>query len=131
MKINSRLLSLQSFWAISSAGSEHLPYKQGVTGSNPVSPTSSGIVLMPIFCIFHSAFLRKMYLHLKCIFRKIMSYMNKMGLWCSLVSTSACQAEGRGFKSRRPRKNKAPSNRGFIFLKKRSTPSASVQFSII
>ena len=26
--------------AISSAGSEHLPYKQGVTGSNPVSPTS-------------------------------------------------------------------------------------------
>ena len=24
---------------ISSAGSEHLPYKQGVTGSNPVSPT--------------------------------------------------------------------------------------------
>jgi hypothetical protein len=27
-------------WAISSVGSEHLPYKQGVTGSNPVSPTS-------------------------------------------------------------------------------------------
>ena len=26
--------------AISSAGSEHLPYKQGVTGSNPVSPTT-------------------------------------------------------------------------------------------
>ncbi len=25
---------------ISSAGSEHLPYKQGVTGSNPVSPTT-------------------------------------------------------------------------------------------
>ena len=25
---------------ISSAGSEHLPYKQGVTGSNPVSPTN-------------------------------------------------------------------------------------------
>ncbi len=23
----------------SSAGSEHLPYKQGVTGSNPVEPT--------------------------------------------------------------------------------------------
>jgi hypothetical protein len=23
----------------SSAGSEHLPYKQGVTGSNPVTPT--------------------------------------------------------------------------------------------
>ena len=28
-------------WGISSVGSEHLPYKQGVTGSNPVGPTSS------------------------------------------------------------------------------------------
>ena len=28
------------FGALSSAGSEHLPYKQGVTGSNPVGPTS-------------------------------------------------------------------------------------------
>ena len=27
--------------AISSVGSEHLPYKQGVTGSNPVSPTKT------------------------------------------------------------------------------------------
>ena len=25
--------------ALSSVGSEHLPYKQGVTGSNPVGPT--------------------------------------------------------------------------------------------
>ncbi len=32
----------QSFckkWELSSAGSEHLPYKQRVTGSNPVAPT--------------------------------------------------------------------------------------------
>ena len=28
---------------ISSAGSEHLPYKQGVTGSNPVSPTKEAL----------------------------------------------------------------------------------------
>ena len=28
--------------AISSAGSEHLPYKQGVSGSNPLSPTFDG-----------------------------------------------------------------------------------------
>ena len=35
------------FWAISSVGSEHLPYKQGVTGSSPVSPTIS---LESIFC---------------------------------------------------------------------------------
>jgi hypothetical protein len=28
--------------AFSSVGSEHLPYKQGVTGSNPVSPTTEG-----------------------------------------------------------------------------------------
>jgi hypothetical protein len=26
-------------WVVSSVGSEHLPYKQGVTGSNPVPPT--------------------------------------------------------------------------------------------
>ena len=26
-------------WELSSAGSEHLPYKQRVTGSNPVAPT--------------------------------------------------------------------------------------------
>ena len=27
-------------WEFSSAGSEHLPYKQGVNGSNPLIPTS-------------------------------------------------------------------------------------------
>ena len=27
-------------WGVSSVGSEHLPYKQGVTGSSPVLPTS-------------------------------------------------------------------------------------------
>jgi hypothetical protein len=26
-------------WGLSSVGSEHLPYKQRVTGSNPVAPT--------------------------------------------------------------------------------------------
>ena len=30
-------------WEFSSAGSEHLPYKQRVTGSNPVTPTKSPI----------------------------------------------------------------------------------------
>ena len=41
------MLHLQSHYtngkytrALSSAGSEHLPYKQGVTGSNPVGPTN-------------------------------------------------------------------------------------------
>ena len=29
----------KKFWEHSSAGSEHLPYKQRVTGSNPVAPT--------------------------------------------------------------------------------------------
>jgi hypothetical protein len=29
----------------SSAGSEHLPYKQGVTGSNPVAPTNENEAL--------------------------------------------------------------------------------------
>gem|GEM_PF-3536946 len=30
---------LKKKWELSSAGSEHLPYKQRVTGSNPVAPT--------------------------------------------------------------------------------------------
>ena len=36
-----RKLTKQSSRAISSAGSEHLPYKQGVNGSNPLSPTNT------------------------------------------------------------------------------------------
>ena len=32
-------ISLRPIRAISSVGLEHLPYKQGVTGSNPVVPT--------------------------------------------------------------------------------------------
>jgi hypothetical protein len=31
--------SLLKEWEISSVGLEHLPYKQGVIGSNPISPT--------------------------------------------------------------------------------------------
>ena len=34
--------SNKHYWELSSAGSEHLPYKQGVTGSNPVAPTPQG-----------------------------------------------------------------------------------------
>jgi hypothetical protein len=33
------IFAAQLLREISSAGSEHLPYKQRVTGSNPVSPT--------------------------------------------------------------------------------------------
>ena len=33
------ILYLHPDWEFSSAGSEHLPYKQRVTGSNPVTPT--------------------------------------------------------------------------------------------
>ena len=29
-------------WEFSSVGSEHLPYKQGVAGSNPTIPTKNG-----------------------------------------------------------------------------------------
>ncbi len=35
------VLSRPPFWEHSSAGSEHLPYKQRVTGSNPVAPTEA------------------------------------------------------------------------------------------
>ena len=35
----------------SSVGLEHLPYKQGVTGSNPVIPTQKGSTeVEPFFC---------------------------------------------------------------------------------
>ena len=30
----------KKYWEFSSVGSEHLPYKQRVTGSNPVTPTN-------------------------------------------------------------------------------------------
>ena len=35
------LVPLHPLWEYSSAGSERLPYKQEVTGSNPVTPTQS------------------------------------------------------------------------------------------
>ena len=34
---------LKTIWEHSSAGLEHLPYKQGVTGSNPVAPTTNEV----------------------------------------------------------------------------------------
>ena len=53
-------------WGVSSAGSEHLPYKQGVTGSNPVRPTEGQLQSCPFFMslppvilpihIYHSRF---------------------------------------------------------------------------
>ena len=42
------------FRAISSVGSEHLPYKQGVTGSNPVSPTTLRKPSTTVGGFFHS-----------------------------------------------------------------------------
>jgi hypothetical protein len=39
LKTEEELEKMKNEGAISSAGTEHLPYKQGVTGSNPVSPT--------------------------------------------------------------------------------------------
>jgi hypothetical protein len=49
-------------WAISSVGSEHLPYKQGVTSSSLVSPTTESqsvmkfifIALFLFACILHA-----------------------------------------------------------------------------
>ena len=42
----------------SSVGSEHLPYKQGVTGSNPVTPTNLSHNLVAFFmsCFFYILF---------------------------------------------------------------------------
>jgi putative endonuclease len=37
------------YWEFSSAGSEHLPYKQRVTGSNPVTPTNRSHIAVAFF----------------------------------------------------------------------------------
>ena len=41
MSANSTIFAVRKRRELSSAGSEHLPYKQGVTGSNPVAPTTT------------------------------------------------------------------------------------------
>ena len=49
----------------SSAGSEHLPYKQGVTGSNPVTPTKppkGGFFIMHYLYIIHSCKIDRYYI---------------------------------------------------------------------
>ena len=38
------------FRELSSAGSEHLPYKQGVNGSNPLVPTNKCLSFRKAFC---------------------------------------------------------------------------------
>ena len=45
------LIFAHLFWALSSAGSEHLPYKQGVAGSNPAGPTCKTLGLLGFFII--------------------------------------------------------------------------------
>ena len=60
---------------------EHLPYKQGVTGSSPVSPID--IQLWSL------------------------NEANPFGVVVKSVITSACHAEGRGFESRPPRQQRA------------------------
>ena len=47
------------FRALSSAGSEHLPYKQGVTGSNPVGPTKTKKVAAWWPFLFYSLFMMR------------------------------------------------------------------------
>ena len=43
----------QIFWALSSVGSEHLPYKQGVAGSNPAGPTKAKFnIVFRLFLFF-------------------------------------------------------------------------------
>ncbi len=46
------IFAAQLLREISSAGSEHLPYKQRVTGSNPVSPTQKNQGFQEIEALF-------------------------------------------------------------------------------
>ena len=58
-------LYLNPVWEFSSAGSEHLPYKQRVGGSNPSTPTkanqSIGFFFTSLSTEFSTFFLRKAY----------------------------------------------------------------------
>ena len=47
---------LQSLWEYSSAGSERLPYKQEVTGSIPVTPTTESPQSEGFFRLFKNSF---------------------------------------------------------------------------
>ena len=49
MKKTSYLCNANAKRAFSSAGSEHLPYKQRVGGSNPSTPTKPEGILLPAF----------------------------------------------------------------------------------
>ena len=48
---------LREHWDLSSVGSEHLPYKQGVAGSNPAGPTKKAVTTGSFFhfmpCYFY------------------------------------------------------------------------------
>ncbi len=62
MKNNLSLHSLykrgtQKKWEFSSAGSEHLPYKQRVGGSNPSTPTSSPEEIRDFSCLIFLSFM--------------------------------------------------------------------------
>ena len=47
-------------WELSSVGLEHLPYKQGVTGSTPVAPTKKGHLVKMTFFILPPPMFRRM-----------------------------------------------------------------------
>ena len=42
-------VNVKNNWGVSSVGSEHLVYTQGVTGSNPVLPTKKRLTLVGLF----------------------------------------------------------------------------------
>ena len=60
-QVGSGIVLIYLLRALSSVGSEHLPYKQGVTGSNPVGPT---LIIKQLRIILRGCFF---YLHTICI----------------------------------------------------------------
>jgi putative endonuclease len=52
-----RFIDRRIYWGFSSAGSEHLPYKQRVGGSNPSTPTNQKSLPMGLFSLMYSVYI--------------------------------------------------------------------------
>ena len=104
--------------AFSSAGLEHLPYKQRVGGSNPSTPTRE----LKFFgnSIWNTQVLQieeeKQTKRFICASKSVSAVCFDEGAVVQLVRISACHAGGREFESRRHRKKGITNVTPFLFL---------------